>query len=150
VKLKPKGGVTVRDRGYDRMRRSMLDLGNEEVQVGIFPESGEHVLNKAIWNEFGTVNAPARPFATTAFVVHKDELIDFTQRQVGLALDGKKSVNDALNAIGIKGQAIMRKRIVEIDTPPNAPSTIAKKGSSNPLIDSDEMLREVNYKLVAK
>ena len=57
------------------------------------------------------------------------------------------SPSRALNLIGMKGQALMRQRIVDIDTPPNAPATIAKKGSSSPLQDTGEMLREIDYRV---
>lgn len=52
--------------------------------------------------------------------------------------------------LGLMGELIagdLRKSIQDFDTPPNAPSTIAKKGKDNPLIDSGYMLSRVDYEV---
>ena len=47
----------------------------------------------------------------------------------------------------IKGQ--IQQSIHDLDVPPNAASTIAKKGASKPLIDTGEMWRAVDYRVEA-
>ena len=52
-----------------------------------------------------------------------------------------------LRKLGIKAKGDIQAEIVALQTPPNAPSTIRQKGSSNPLIDQGELLGAVTYKI---
>jgi hypothetical protein len=52
-----------------------------------------------------------------------------------------------LSKLGIMAQGDIQGEITSLSTPPNAPSTIRRKGSSNPLIDSGEMRGAVTYKV---
>lgn len=57
---------------------------------------------------------------------------------------------DAAKTLGqvgamIKGQ--LQQSIVNTNTPPNAPSTIARKGSSKPLVDTGHALASVDYRV---
>jgi hypothetical protein len=56
-------------------------------------------------------------------------------------------VSRALDRLGegIAGQ--LRQSIRDTDTPPNAPSTIAKKGFATPLIDTGDMLKSVDHEV---
>ena len=45
----------------------------------------------------------------------------------------------------VKGE--VQRRIAELKTPPNAPATIARKGSSNPLIDKGVLRASATYKV---
>jgi hypothetical protein len=45
----------------------------------------------------------------------------------------------------IQGQ--LQDSIRDLQTPPNAASTVRKKGFNNPLIDHGDMLRQVNFEV---
>ena len=62
-------------------------------------------------------------------------------------LDIIKSVDSVFSKIGLQMSSIIKERIRDIRTPVNAPSTIAKKGSSNPLIDSGELINSIDFDL---
>lgn len=146
--MKPKLTVQSTDRGFARLRRDIRKLTGAAVDTGFF--DGSDVITRARANEFGTVNIPARPFLGTAFEEHEDELLGTMEKVLAAMASGKISVRRGLSIIGLKSQAIVRKRIVEIDSPPNAPATIARKGSSNPLVDTSQMVREVDYRVTEK
>ena len=61
---------------------------------------------------------------------------------------GKFSTNTAMKVMGMKVQADVQQAITVLSSPANAPSTIAKKGSSNPLIDTGHMRQSVSHRLV--
>ena len=50
--------------------------------------------------------------------------------------------------VGLVGQGIIQRQIVLLREPPNAPSTIENKGSSNPLINLGFMRQSVTWKIV--
>lgn len=147
--IKPRLHVTSNTKGFESMLKAIRALGAEAVDVGIFETSGEEVVLRAVVNNEGTEDGriPQREFARSGFDQYKAELVSTAERASAAATKGKIPAGQALNLIGLKGQAIMRRRINELNQPPNAASTIARKGSSNPLIDTGEMLREVDYRI---
>ena len=61
-----------------------------------------------------------------------------------------ETIADALEVVGIEASSATRTYMRDLRTPPNAPSTIKKKGSSNPLIDTGEMVQSVDYKVTTQ
>ncbi len=139
------------DKGFNKIFHNLNKLKNIELQVGIFDED---IASYAQANEYGTISKlgnkhiPPRPFMKTAFN----------------AKDGwKKEIHDAINAtslgedfqkiIALLGEIAVNDIKLSISDnipPPNAPSTIKKKGSSRTLIDSGKMRNSVTYKIVNK
>lgn len=59
---------------------------------------------------------------------------------------------DALKVLQLTGEAVsgqLRQQIVDTISPPNAPSTIARKGFDKPLVDTGHMLNSVDYEVKA-
>lgn len=52
-----------------------------------------------------------------------------------------------LSRLGVLAQGDIQMEITALSSPPNTPSTIARKGSSNPLIDTGAMRGAVTWKL---
>lgn len=84
----------------------------------------------ANFGEYGTRNAPARAPIRTWFDESVPEFPALFRRALVFSRE------QAPEAIALKLQAGIQRRIAEGLPPPNAPSTIAQKGSSTPLIDS--------------
>jgi hypothetical protein len=57
------------------------------------------------------------------------------------------TLEEALNKVGVVAVAKVQRYMRDLKTPPNSASTIARKGSSNPLIDSGALRQSVDYKL---
>ena len=112
--------------------------GNE-MEVGFFESAtypgGEFVASVAIYNEFGTQNIPPRPFFRSALDKNEARYWNFLASEFVKNEPAKKS----LTKLGelVRGDVI--KSITQFSEPPNAPSTIKAKGSSNPLIDTGVM-----------
>ena len=118
------------------------------LEVGFFETAtypnGTQVAQVAKWNELGTINYPARPFMRSSVAKNKDNWLKrIPHAYQSTGLDNKK-------ALGIVGELIrgdIIKEITAFTTPPNTPSTIKAKGSSNPLIDTGLMRRSVTYRV---
>ena len=59
--------------------------------------------------------------------------------------DGLIDMDKAADIIGARAAAVMKNTIRDFDDPPNAPSTIAKKKSANPLVDTGLMMQSVTW-----
>jgi hypothetical protein len=106
---------------------------------------GPSEVEKAIWNEFGTKNAPPRPFIQSTTDEKRREWRDTVRRLNRLILAGKMTAAEASELLGQDMQADIQQKIVDLRDPPNAQATIDKKGSDNPLIDTGAMKDNVKY-----
>jgi hypothetical protein len=60
-------------------------------------------------------------------------------------LRGRLTKDQAMEILGVKYVGLIQTRIANGIEPPNAPSTIARKGSSTPLIDTGQLRSAVTY-----
>ena len=123
------------------------------MQAGFFATArysdGTPVTNVAAWNEFGTKGRrpiPERPFMRKANHNMRGALRGIIEDRV----DPKtlKVSRATAEAIGLKMQSEIQNSIVDLRIPPNAPATIAKKKSSNPLIDTGKLVNSVTYEVI--
>lgn len=126
------------------------ELCSHEVEVGYHSDGasyddGASVLDVAAWNEYGTENAPARPFMRQTLEDYEDQIISRGQSQFKKGLNGDKNAQTTFNAMGTYVKGCIQKEIRDGEFEPNAPSTIAKKGSDKPLIDTGRMRQSVTY-----
>jgi len=89
-----------------------------------------------------TVTVPARPFFRGMIAEEKPYL----SSDMGHALrEADFNMRNALGLIGEEMTGKLQQAIIEFDTPANAPSTVARKGFDDPLVESGVMLRTANY-----
>lgn len=123
--------------------------------LGKHPGSDATISEIAAYNEFGTSTSggqehiPERPFLrTTISEQSKTVYVPLTAKLLGLVLDGTLTVNQAIGILGEKAVADVKMKIDAISDPPNADSTVDRKGSTNPLIDTGLMRQSVSWELV--
>ena len=147
--------------GFDRLTPegkrfyAMLDEIKElEVRVGYqagdaADDRGVDMCAIAAWNELGTSDMPARPFLRNTADNHSDELKSFAQAQAGQLVSGG-SAESCLNNLGVFAKGLVQEEIGSGSFAANAPSTIRKKGSSTPLIDTGRLRQSVNFVIKPK
>ncbi len=114
-------------------------------QAGQASHDGVDMCDIAMWNELGTVRSPSRPFLRQSVEGEFGEnAIGFLEEQVEAIMEGA-SAEMCLKQIGVFQKGQVQESILSGDFTPNAPSTVKKKGSSQPLIDEGKMLQSVNY-----
>jgi len=141
-------------KGGDKLDRVLADIarqlgnGKASVQVGFMGNAtepdGTPVALVAALNEYGTGKIPPRPFFRTMIDEHADEW------PVNLATALKSTKFNTVTSLGLVGLRIrdqLRRSIRDFSSPPNAPSTIARKGFNNPLIDTSTMLKSATFKV---
>ena len=141
-------------RGGDKFRQRLTELAKQaataKVRVGIIEQAnyegsdGESVAQVAFWNEYGTATIPPRPFFRNTIAQHKDE---WPKQAAALMEANGGDVRQTLELMGegVKGQIV--ETIQNFHTPPNAASTVKKKGFDKPLIDTGTLWRSIDYEV---
>lgn len=157
------------DSGFNKLINVAKELKGSFINVGVLgDESNKGVKNEdgssaginmvglASTHEFGAnagkngnIRIPERSFIRSTIDERKRRFFGKAFNLHGDILTGRFSVRQALGIMGelIKGNIIQK--IVDLKTPPNAPSTIKAKGSSNPLIDTGRLRQSINYEVKA-
>lgn len=136
--------VKIKDRGFLAIARKAKALNGKEVRIGYQtggPKSeGVDVLDIAIYTEYGTATAPARPFM--AQTAHKNQKrVDAAMGRIAeAATTGQGAPAALLGQLGEFYAELIRREINSGDFAANAPSTIRAKGSSKPLVDTGRVL----------
>ena len=124
-----------------------LKLQFGTIEVGFFKgthtyPNGKDVTEVAKKNDKG-IGVPERPFMIPAGNKAANKTINITVHSIAGGMDESQ----ALSRAGIMFKNAIQREITNLKEPPNAQSTILKKGSSNPLIDTGLMRSKVEWKL---
>lgn len=110
------------------------------LRVGIMGDKtypdGELVANVGYRNEYGQGNIPARPFFRTTIENNRADLPSKVA-----SLMQKHDIETALRLVGEHLSDELQESVMTWEEPPNAPSTIKKKGYNAPLRGPDRLLR---------
>jgi hypothetical protein len=149
----------VKDRGWSKLKRNDVNLKGAHVKVGVIGGSNTissntegnsetPIIEYAIYNEYGTNDGvvPSRPFMRQSFDENKNKLRSIAASSYkNSGTNSTELIKKVLAQIGVLHQSQVQDKIVDIKTPPNAPSTVASKGSSNPLIDSGDLKKSISH-----
>ncbi len=142
------------DRGYKKLlkrvrkfkRRGKVTVGVHEAE-GALPEGEATVLDVATWNEFGTDTIPARSFIRAWFDQNRTVAYKKLAQQLKRAEKGEMTRETALERFALWAVGQIKKRIARGIEPPNAASTVKRKGSSKPLIDTGQLRSSIGYQI---
>ena len=138
--------VQVIDRGYDAIISEMQKFNDAYVEVGIRGENGD-IAEYAFYNEYGTKRIPERPFMRSAIDNNRESIFRFISQQQKEIGTGRSAIM-ALDRLGQFGVKLIKNSIVSGGWKRNADSTIARKKSSQPLVDSGDMKGAIDHKVV--
>jgi hypothetical protein len=150
--------VSDTDRGYDALRRA-LGAPDVEVLVGVREEAGAEVVDGsdltiaglATIHEFGAetpfASIPERSFLRSTLDENRDRYLDEVARGVGDTIDGKTTGARVLERVGARAAGDVKRKIIDLSDPENAPSTIEQKGSSNPLVDTGRLAQSIDHEV---
>ena len=137
-----------------KFEKMLKELSSLEVRIGFqkgkaSEDDGTDICDVAAWNELGTVNMPSRPFLRKSVDDTEGVINSFLQSQKKDIVSGS-SAEQVLKEIGIFQKDLIQEKITSGSFAPNAASTIRKKGSSKPLIDTGRMRQSVDYVIQRK
>lgn len=137
------------DPGFRKFRRQ-LKGGPNAVNIGLFGEQGSDLVIYAASNEFGTEIIPERSFLRSTVDEKRREFGKFIDKNKVLIVQGPLQRRQVLARLGLFAEKEIVMKIDRGPFVPNRPSTIARKGSSKPLIDTGRMRASIISKVVTK
>ena len=153
------------DKVWQKLKKNFIQAEQHEGRLGWFPEDRYGSDNGnlpmayiAMLNEVGHKNGadavipgaetPPRPFMRVNL---RDDLKrgvnDKEFRKIVEAVAKGESILTPLKIAGTEFQKTLRQVMIDFDDPGNAALTIELKGEDNPLIDSSQLVANVNYKV---
>lgn len=133
------------DPGFKKLRNNLK--GPDRVDVGVFSGQGEDLVIYAASNEFGTKDIPERSYLRAGIDEKKRQIGKLTSKLAEKVIAGKMSKREALEIIGQTAQGIVQGKMVRGPFTPNKAATVARKGSSKPLIDTGRLRGSITFEV---
>ena len=92
------------------------------------------------------IHIPERSFLRAGYDKHRDAVGRKASRLLADVTAGKITARGCYQATGIELSSKIKEYAVELDNPPNHPFTADRKGSSNPLVDTGEMIGGITWR----
>ena len=96
-----------------------------------------------------TIKIPQRSFLRATVDEKKAEIANLASNAVKSVINGTEP-DSAMRVVGLGIEGMVKRKIVAGPFAPNAPSTIKRKRSSQPLIDTGHMRQSIRYNLINK
>lgn len=159
-------GAEIRDidKGYRAIVDQFERIDGAALEVGYFKNnmhpSGEFTAYIAMIHEYGwgitskrsggtRIMIPERSFMRSTMDAKRGRYADMMVT-VNRDIASGKSGDKALYVMGEEVAGDFTAAIIDLRSPPNALSTIRRKGSSNPLVDTLHMAKSVQHRVVER
>ena len=171
-KIKPKVGTRENDKGYKQILANIKAIKSSYVKGG-FPvnspetkdkhietQKGDNggdysplagssnaptVLDIAIWSEFGTSNMPERSFIRKSFEENKAKYKKTADQLLSAIMDGKITLDNALDRMGLMLQTDIKKFLVDGKVKPKSKRAELEENGKT-LVDTAQMMQSITYK----
>lgn len=152
--------VTIKDRGAKALLERARELAQgAKVRVGVLNDQPKKeregssklsLVEVAAIHEFGAPGAdiPQRSFIRATVDEKASEIQALQVSLAGQIIAGEVTPDAALEMLGAKVAAMCQARIAQGIGPALHPDTIAKKGSSKPLVDTGQLRSSITYEVV--
>ena len=148
-------------------------IKNKSIRIGILGEAGSDILMIANVNEFGVkinvtpkmrgylalkglhlkksttqISIPERSYMRGGFDANRNKIIDYAQGKLEDLFNFRITGQQYLDQVGLFCVGLIQDYLTNLREPPNHPYTIAKKGSSNPLVNTGRLRNSITYEVV--
>lgn len=159
---------TVQMNKIPQIQKAAAQLDGRHVQAGVFGEqawlAGIHeygckikVTNKMraylhsqglhLKDSTAYITIPERAFLRNGYAEGNEGIIQDANTLLPLVLSGDLSSEQYLAQIGQWMVSHIRDYTTALSSPANHPFTVEKKGSSNPLVDTGDMIGSISYEV---
>ena len=139
------------------LTKHQVEIGILAIDKSLTGEDGKTtILEYAIYNEFGTIDIPARPFMRNALDSNRNSISRLIKETPNKVFKGELSGKEALMIIGetIRGMIILSIQDAKNWATPNSTKTLkiktskGKKENTKPLIDAGYLITAIRYQIV--
>ena len=127
----------------NKILKDITSLDGTVVSAGVMDSKN---ATKAAINEYGTSKIPQRPFMRTAVSRHGKSWGEKSAKAVQSVMKGMP-ISQVTELVGMQMKSDISSTLTNGPWTPNSVVTIAKKGSSRPLIDTGELRASITYKV---
>lgn len=152
--------IIVNDKVLKKLIKDFKKLNAQSTRIGVLGSKGGNedrdgitMVELAVVHELGApdLGIPQRSFIRETFEDSKvkTELKEMFAKVVKSIIAGKLDADKAMEVLGHWGVSKIKNRITfgEGISPANAPYTIARKGSSRPLVDTGRLINAINHEV---
>jgi hypothetical protein len=142
----------------EALKRQILLLSKmPTLEVGVLGEKaaadhrdsdGATVADVAHWNHYGTRTIPARPFMSIGIDRNRAVIEAAIAKATTAVVERGADPRKALGLIGQLTVGLIQQEMSSSLPPPNAPATVAAKGSSVTLIHAGQLRSSVSWRIV--
>jgi len=132
---------------FTEIQKALERLARQRVEVGVIGDAEQAAV--ATWAEYGTSTIPARGLLSRPLTENAEK---YTRSLGAISERVAKGANpdQLMGQLGLVGVADVRAWVsAGKASPENTPETIARKGSSKPLIDTGSLLGSLRHRVVA-
>lgn len=94
-----------------------------------------------------SVKIPERSFLRSTIDNKGKDFYKFAEKQMDKWLQSNSDPEPMLNALGLQFRGYVQKNIRDLSSPPNAPLTVALKGSNSPLTDTGSLVSSIEHEI---
>ena len=140
-------GCTIDREAHSIMTYHKMKLNRKTGETSISRFVKKKRANFAMQHNVGpySIEIPERPFLRSTFDEKNKEWQKKAEAQLNLVATGRKDAAGMLNTMGNVIEGDIKRKIASGPFTPNAPSTIRRKKSASPLIDSGRMRSSIRY-----
>ncbi|CAQ85199.1 MULTISPECIES: phage virion morphogenesis protein [Photorhabdus] len=141
--------------GLKALEARIRALGKKKVVVGVPASKNSRNEESSVSNtvvaaaqEFGVPgHIPERSFLRSTLRENKESAVKFLASKLKEAIVSGDGLNTPFELLGEKMAGEVKRKIQSGISPPLAPETITRKGSSKPLIDTGQLLQSITYEV---
>lgn len=155
---------------FPKMQAELKNLDGKKVSVGVLgggenawlasiheygcrievtPKMRKYLAKTGLYLKSTTthITIPERAFLRNGYDENKDDVINKAEAVIGNVIGGTMTADQLFEMIGLLMKSRIQDYARDLNSPPNHPYTIEHKGSSNPLVDSGDMIGAISYKV---
>lgn len=159
---------TTKKNEFPSMKRKMELIDGNGVEVGVL--QGEHAWLASI-HEYGcviritpkmraylhgqglhlkestkTIKIPERSFLRTGYDKARDDVLKHARLMMADVTSGTMSAEALYKGVGLELSSAIKDYALELDNPENHPFTVDRKGTSNPLVKTGDMIGSITWR----
>lgn len=144
--------VKSRDNGLLGRIKRVASQCTSKIEIGYFGEvhGGKTpiTLNRlAAIHEYGTNRIPKRPFVHPPLKQNRGKYLKITGKQIASSVMGRGRMSQTWHYVGQAAVSDVQNYMLTGKFAPLAASTVRRKGSSKPLIDTGQMRQSITYRV---
>ena len=137
----------------NKVKRNLAHMDNSSTQTGFFGgkphgKKGNTQATVALWQEYGTEvgrgnsSIPERPFMSTTYLISNGYKGAITKSAREILL-GRSTTKTELDKLGREVAKDMQLALWSWSSPPNADSTVKRKGFNYPLVETTTLFNAI-------